>query len=198
MQILELTTTECIEILTRLKFGRLGCSRSNQPYIVPFNFAYHERHLYSVATLGQKIEWMRTNPLVCVEADEIVDHVHWTSVVVQGRYEECMDTPGGGAENDLAYTLLQQQATWWEPASVKRAHPGAVEQVTPTYYRIHIDRVTGRSAKPDVIEAAALRGPATTSRLKSWVKSLLPRVRPSLELDYWLLEPDKREMRSRR
>ena len=54
------------------------------PNIVPINFAYRERYLYSVAALGQKIEWMRTNPLVCVEADEIVDHDHWTSVVVQG------------------------------------------------------------------------------------------------------------------
>jgi nitroimidazol reductase NimA-like FMN-containing flavoprotein (pyridoxamine 5'-phosphate oxidase superfamily) len=176
MLILELTNKECVEMLTRLKFGRLGCSRANQPYIVPFNFAYHERHLYSVATLGQKIEWMRTNPLVCVEADEIVDQLHWTSVVVQGRYEECTDTPECRPERELAFTLLQQRASWWEPASVKKAQLGAVEQVIPTYYRIHIDQVTGRRAKPDSVEAAALLEPATTSRFKGWLKSLLGRA----------------------
>ncbi len=54
-------------ILELLRFGRLGCSR-DKPYIVPINFAYHDRHLYSVAALGQKIETMRANPLVYVEA----------------------------------------------------------------------------------------------------------------------------------
>ena len=174
MLILELTNEECVEMLTRLNFGRLGCSRGNQPYVVPFNFAYHERHLYSFATLGQKIEWMRTNPLVCVEADEIADRYHWTSVVVQGRYEELPDTPEWSAERQLAYALLQRPA-WWEPAYARETHPVAVEQVVPMYYRIHIDRVTGRRAKPGSVEAVARLEPATTSRQKGWLKSLLRR-----------------------
>jgi nitroimidazol reductase NimA-like FMN-containing flavoprotein (pyridoxamine 5'-phosphate oxidase superfamily) len=179
MLILELTNKECVEMLTRLRFGRLGCSRANQPYVVPFNFAYHERYLYSVAALGQKIEWMRTNPLVCVEADEIVDHLHWTSVVVQGRYEEWPDTPEWSAKRELAFALLQRRAMWWEPACVKETHLGAIEQVIPLYYRIHIDRVTGRRAKPDSVEAVALVEPATTSRSKGWLKSLLRRTPPA-------------------
>ena len=176
MLILELTNKECVEMLTRLSFGRLGCSRDNQPYVVPFNFAYHERHLYSVAALGQKIEWMRTNPLVCVEADEIIDHSHWTSVVVQGRYEELPDTPEWSADRELAYALLQRRAMWWEPACVREPHRVALEQVIPMYYRIHTDRVTGRRAKPDPVEGVALLEPATTSRWKGWLKSLLRRT----------------------
>lgn len=170
MLILELTNKECVEMLTRLSFGRLGCSRDNQPYVVPFNFAYHERHLYSVAALGQKIEWMGTNPLVCVEADEIIDDDHWTSVVVQGRYEELPDTPEWSVERELAYALLQRRVMWWEPACVRETHLVAVEQVIPMYYRIHIDRVTGRRAKPDPVEGVALLEPATTSKWKGWLK----------------------------
>jgi len=156
MLILELTNKECVEMLTRLRFGRLGCSRDNQPYIVPINFAYRERCLYSVAALGQKIEWMRTNPLVCVEADEIVDHYHWMSVVVQGRYEELPDTPEWRADRELAHVLLQQRAMWCEPACVTETHRVAGGEVIPMYYRIHIDRVTGRRAKPDPVETAEL------------------------------------------
>jgi nitroimidazol reductase NimA-like FMN-containing flavoprotein (pyridoxamine 5'-phosphate oxidase superfamily) len=177
MLIFELTNEECVEVLTRLNFGRLGCSRDNQPYVVPFNFAYHERHLYSFATLGQKIEWMRTNPLVCVEADEILDHDHWTSVVVQGRYEELPDTPEGSAERQLAYALLER-AGWWEPACARKTYRVAVEPLVPMYYRIHIDRVTGRRAKPDPVEAAARLEPVTTARWKGWLKSLLRRTPP--------------------
>jgi len=176
MLILELTQQECVETLTRLRFGRLGCSRDNQPYIVPFNFAYHERYLYSVAAFGQKIEWMRTNPLVCVEADEVVDHLHWTSVVVQGSYEECPDTPEWRAERELAFALLQQRSRWWEPAGVKTAHVGDAERMSPMYYRIHIAQVTGRRANPDSIEAALLLEPAATSRSKRWLRRLLRRV----------------------
>ena len=176
MLILELTNEECVETLTRLKFGRLGCSRDNQPYVVPFNFAHHEQCLYSVAALGQKIEWMRTNPLVCVEADEIVDHYHWTSVVLQGRYEELPDRPQWNAERELAHAMLQRRAMWWEPACVRETYLVAVEQVIPIYYRIHMDRVTGRRAKPDPSEAVAVLEPATTSRWKSWLKSPLRRT----------------------
>ena len=35
----------------------------DQPYIVPIYFSYDGKHLYGVTTLGQKIEWMRSNPL---------------------------------------------------------------------------------------------------------------------------------------
>jgi nitroimidazol reductase NimA-like FMN-containing flavoprotein (pyridoxamine 5'-phosphate oxidase superfamily) len=53
---------------------------------------------------------------------------------------------------------------WWEPACVKETHLDAVELVIPMYYRIHVDRVTGRRAKPDPVEAVALLEPATPSR----------------------------------
>jgi nitroimidazol reductase NimA-like FMN-containing flavoprotein (pyridoxamine 5'-phosphate oxidase superfamily) len=164
MHIHELTRKESLEALTRLKFGRLGCSRDNQPYIVPVYFAYHERHLYSVARLGQKIEWMRANPLVSVEADEIIDHYHWTSVIVQGRYEELLDTPGR-RERTLAHSLLQERPMWWQPALVTTAHVGAPKESPPVYYRIHIDEVSGRRAQPDSVEAVTLRERARTSKI---------------------------------
>ena len=177
MLILELTNEECIEMLTRLSFGRIGCSRDNQPYVVPFHFAYHDRHLYSVAALGQKIEWMRANPLVCVEADEIIDHDHWMSVVVRGRYEELADTPESRVERELAYSLLQRRTMWWEPACVTEAHRVAVERVMPMYYRIHIDEVTGRRGRPSHVETVALPAAATTSRCEGWFKNFLRRRR---------------------
>ena len=163
MQIHELTKKECLEVLTRLKFGRLGCSRDNQPYVVPVYFAYHERHLYSVAQLGQKIEWMRANPLVAVEADEIIDHYHWTSVIVQGRYEELLNIPER-RERNLAHKLLQERPLWWQPALVTTAHVVLPKESPPVYYRVHIDQVSGRRARPDSVEAVTLRDRARLPR----------------------------------
>ena len=62
MQIRELTTDECKEMLQATNLGRLACVRYNRPYIVPVYFDYYEDALYSFATLGKKIQWMRTNP----------------------------------------------------------------------------------------------------------------------------------------
>jgi hypothetical protein len=63
-----------------------------QPYIVPIYHAYRDHCIYSFSEPGQKIDWMRANPLVCVEADQM-RREQWTTVVVFGRYEELCDTP---------------------------------------------------------------------------------------------------------
>ena len=86
MRIGEMTPKGCREILAHTSLGRLGCSREDQPYVVPIYFVYEPDHLYGFATDGQKIDWMRTNPKVCVELDEIRNHFQWTSVVLYGRY----------------------------------------------------------------------------------------------------------------
>ena len=88
MLIEAMTTRACQEILTRSSIGRLGCSHDDQPYVLPIFFLYEPDHLYGFATDGQQIEWMRTNPKVCVEVDEITNHSEWTSVVLFGRYRE--------------------------------------------------------------------------------------------------------------
>jgi hypothetical protein len=120
---------------------------------------------------------MRANPLVCVEADEVIDHLHWTSVIVRGRYEELPDAPEWRMERELGYALLQRRNMWWEPACIGMAHRVAGEQTGPMYYRIHIDQVTGRRGRPDPVQPTALPGPVTTARHQGWLTSLLRRTR---------------------
>ena len=119
MLIEETTTQASLDLLARMRLGRLACAQGLQPYVVPFYFAYHDGHLYSFTTVGQKIDWMRANPLVCVEADEVVSPHQWMSVVVFGRYEELPKTPEWRSEREFAWRLLQQFAMWWEPGYVK-------------------------------------------------------------------------------
>ena len=153
MLIHEMTEDECGTALEQVGFGRLACVRRDQPYIVPIYFSYDRRHLYGVTTLGQKIEWMRSNPLVCLEIDERTSHYQWTSVVVFGRYEELPDTPEYEYARAHALEVLQKRAMWWQPACVATEQR---EQRPPIFYRIHIEQVTGHRATPDAIEAATL------------------------------------------
>jgi uncharacterized protein len=143
-----LTRQESLELLARSSLGRLACAQGAQPYVVPVHFAYDDDALYSFATVGQKIEWMRANPLVCVEVDEVVGQQRWVSVIVFGRYEELPDTPEWQGARAVAHTLLRKTAMWWEPAYVESIPGGPPRSLEPVFYRIHVVRTTGRRATP--------------------------------------------------
>jgi nitroimidazol reductase NimA-like FMN-containing flavoprotein (pyridoxamine 5'-phosphate oxidase superfamily) len=145
MVIHELSSSECRDVLFRMHVGRLACARGNQPYIVPFSFAFSadEQRIYSFATHGQKIDWMRENPRVCVEVDDITDERHWTTLVIFGRYHE-IDRAAPDSARQHALELFQQRADWWLPAIGKREH--GVEHSEPILYWISIDQLSGRRA----------------------------------------------------
>jgi nitroimidazol reductase NimA-like FMN-containing flavoprotein (pyridoxamine 5'-phosphate oxidase superfamily) len=150
MLIQEITRQESLELRARSQLGRLGCAQGAQPYVVPFYFAYRDNYLYTFSTLGRKIEWMRVNPLVCVEADEVVNSQQWTSVIIFGRYEELPDIPEWQSVRAFAHQLLAQKAVWWEPGYVKTILHGAERPLLPVYYRIHIVEITGHRAASDL------------------------------------------------
>jgi hypothetical protein len=114
MLITDMTPVECQQMMTRTDLGRLGCARNDQPYIVPIYFAYESEHLYGFTTVGTKIEWMRTNPKVCVEFDEIVNHFRRKSVTVTGRYQELPNTPELRLERLHALKVLRKRRRWWQ------------------------------------------------------------------------------------
>jgi len=156
MVIHEMTNEECHAMLLATRLVRLACARSNQPYIIPVNVDFENDYLYGYATLGQKIEWMRQNPLVCVGVDEVLTDGGWRSLVIVGRYEELPPTPDYEDARRVAERLFQQHPAWWEPAAVPVV---AHDQRTRIVYRIRIDQVTGRRASPDHVRTARPREP---------------------------------------
>lgn len=151
MLIRELTRPASVDLLARTRLGRLACAQGPQPYVVPFYFVYHDNYLYSFSTIGRKIEWMRANPLVCVEVDDVVSPEQWVSVIVFGRYKELPDTPECQSARVLAHKLLKRNAVWWEPAYVKTTLHGTPRPVVPVFYRIHCLQITGHHAAPEPV-----------------------------------------------
>jgi nitroimidazol reductase NimA-like FMN-containing flavoprotein (pyridoxamine 5'-phosphate oxidase superfamily) len=148
MHIEELTLHDSLHFLVAHQFGRIACVRHSQPYITPFNYAYHDHFIYSFSTVGQKIEWLRANPLACIEVDEIESPREWTSVVVSGRYEELPNTADGRMLREQAFKLLQKHTLWWEPGFVRTTLHGTARPLEPVYYRISIEEISGHRAKP--------------------------------------------------
>jgi nitroimidazol reductase NimA-like FMN-containing flavoprotein (pyridoxamine 5'-phosphate oxidase superfamily) len=169
MFIHDMTEAECRRALETANVGRLACAQDNQPYVVPIYFAYSGRYLYAFSTIGQKIEWMRANPRVCLEVDEINSPDEWMSLVVFGRYEELQNVPDSKSAREQALTLLQMRSRWWwEPASICDDHRDSPHSCIPVAYRIHIDRVSGQRATPDIIETKEI--PVDESPVKrSWL-----------------------------
>ena len=148
MLIHDLTREECIDLLARKRLGRLACAQEGQPYITPIFFALDSEALYSFSTEGQKIAWMRENPLVCVETDDIETPQKWTSVLVFGRYEELPNTPEFEQPRRHAHALLEQRPQWWEPGYAKTVLQGTERPLELVYFRIGIAQISGHRATP--------------------------------------------------
>jgi len=160
MFIHEMSVSDCLDALERAHVGRLACARDNQPYVVPMNFAVDGDYLYlyGFTTRGQKVEWMHSNPLVCFEIDNIINHNQWMSVIIFGRYEELPDTPEFERSRQRAHAHLQQRAMWWEPALISENHRDQPNSLVPIFFRIKIEKMTGHRANSDDREAVSTPG----------------------------------------
>lgn len=114
---------------------------------MPIQYAFESPSLYGFSMPGQKIDWLRTNPLVCIQVGEIKDNEAWRSVVVEGRYEEFPDDERWHNERLHAWSPLEKRGNWWEPGALKPG-PEAIggKAMAPVFFAIHIDSVTGRQS----------------------------------------------------
>jgi nitroimidazol reductase NimA-like FMN-containing flavoprotein (pyridoxamine 5'-phosphate oxidase superfamily) len=153
MPIRKLTSTECRVECERCGVGRVAFVSNGLPHIVPMRFSYDGSDLYGFSMLGEKIECMRENPLVCVEFDSQSNHFHWRSVIATGVYEELPETPENVETRQHAHEVLQKHAMWWQPAAVATEPRNAL---VPILFRIRVHSLTGRQAEPDPVEAIQL------------------------------------------
>jgi uncharacterized protein len=148
MLIHDLAFDECVQLLQRNAVGHLGCAKDGEPYVVPIHYSFDaERQvIYVVSSVGQKVEWMRANPRVCLTVDEITDKNHWTTVVVNGAYAEIGDANADDPSDaqKRSQQLFHQRKEWWLPAMAKHS-PDAPRKVV--VFEIRIDRMTGRRSK---------------------------------------------------
>lgn len=142
----EMTKEENLAIVSSGRLARLACARDGQPYMVPIHYAFADHALYSFSMPGQKIEWMRSNPKVCVQIDDLSTARDWKSVVVYGVFEELPDRIGTKVEREHAWSLLEKHANWWEPGSLKPVLAPISGASKHLFYRIRIESMTGRQA----------------------------------------------------
>jgi len=179
MEIHELSREEIDRLLKRVPFGHLACAKDGQPYVACVNFAASDRHLYGFTTMGNKVEWMRANTLVCVAFEEVKSPREWAAAVVTGRYEELPDAHDTVELRDYAHALLQnKRRQWWEPGYARTVLRSGERPLEPLYFRISIETVTGRRAGLDPIEAGQPKrsSPSVLSSARRTVRKIVNAV----------------------
>ena len=111
-----------------------------------------------------------------LEIDERETHDRWMSVIVFGRYEELPDDPEFEAARLAAYEVLQKRAMWWEPACVPTEQGDVPHSLTPIFYRIHIEHISGRRATPDKDDQIS-ESVESPKHEQSWLDKILHRDR---------------------
>ena len=148
MRIVAISEPECSELLKRVSIGRLACSLDDQPYVVPVAFSYEPGSIYVFSTFGKKIEWMRQNPKVCLQADEIGNRSNWTSVVVTGTFLELSEAQYP-AEREHALEQLTRYAEWWRNPLAQRREQTSDLAIEPVFFRIDIKSMSGLRGVPE-------------------------------------------------
>ena len=147
MRIISMSQQECSGLLKRVSIGKLGCSLDNQPYVVPVGFSYEPGYIYIFSTLGKKIEWMRNNPKVCLQADEVGNRSNWESVIVTGTYLELRE-PQYSAERQHALERLKQYSDYWEAPLAERREQASDLEIETVFFRIEIGSMSGLRSIP--------------------------------------------------
>lgn len=149
MRVISISEAECKGLLKRTSIGRLGCSLENQPYVIPVCFSYEKpNHIYVFSTFGKKIKWMRQNPKVCLEVDEIANRKNWSSVVVEGVYLELQE-PQSTAQKRRAIEHLEEYSLWWRTPLAERRETVDDISIEPVFFCINIISITGLQALAD-------------------------------------------------
>lgn len=146
MALRDMSHAECLAMLEGGHYGHLACSNDGQPYVVPIYFAFQARVAYSFSMPGRKIEWMRQNPKVCLQVEESPSKGSWTSVVLNGRFQELTDTDAWHEERLHAWSLLEKHLNWWEVGSLRPVDVPPATASSHLFYGIYLNDVSGRIA----------------------------------------------------
>lgn len=145
----QLNDLQINNLLASQVVGRLACTDSVQPYLVPVTYAFDGTSIYGQTNEGMKLSLLRKNPNVCFEVDVMMDMANWQSVVVRGRFEELKNEAADKARLILynrVFPLMTSATIHGEQHEVEHEVDDD-NRIKPVLYRIVIDEKTGRFEK---------------------------------------------------
>jgi nitroimidazol reductase NimA-like FMN-containing flavoprotein (pyridoxamine 5'-phosphate oxidase superfamily) len=134
----EMSGEECEDMLAKSRFGRVGLSSGDQPYVVPMSYVYAGGVILLHSGLrGKKLEIARVNPRVSFEVDS-VERGRWRSVIVLGTARLSSDAEAKGRLFDI-FTKSEMGGH-----AGKRFSREDMEKMPMVIWEIEIEEITGR------------------------------------------------------
>lgn len=145
----QLNEQQMNNLLASQVVGRLACTDSEQPYLVPVTYAFDGNYIYGQTNEGLKLGLLRKNPNVCFEVDTMTNMANWQSVIVRGTFEELKEK-----DADNARTILKNRVFPMMTSATIDGEQHEVEtelddsnRIKRVMYRIVINEKTGRFEK---------------------------------------------------
>lgn len=143
--IANLNSNEIEEVLRTQLVGRLGCHADHRTYVVPISYAYDGTYIYAHTYEGLKMNFIRKNPQVCFQVDDISNMANWKSVIAWGSAEELTDIDG----RNEAFEKLSARVLPFISSETTHLSPGwpfssGVQSVGGIFFRILLKEKTGR------------------------------------------------------
>jgi nitroimidazol reductase NimA-like FMN-containing flavoprotein (pyridoxamine 5'-phosphate oxidase superfamily) len=132
------------EVLRQETVGRIAYIADGWPTIVPITFVYNgEGYVFCHSAEGHKTTWMRQNPQVGFEVEQIRSMSDWRTVVARGTFE--LLAPDQDEKiMDFAARLF---AAGPPGARVLDRHEDVHRRegiVRPVMFRLHLTEISGR------------------------------------------------------
>lgn len=141
-----LDNTEIESVLYNQIVGRVGCHAEGITYVVPISYAYDGTSVYAHSKDGMKIKFMRINPAICFQVDEMKDMANWKSVLAWGQFEELSEKADRDKAlqvlTDRTLPLVSSETTHLSPIWPFRA--GDSSEIPGILFRIRLTEKTGR------------------------------------------------------
>ncbi len=144
MHIQIMNEADCMTFIRGERTGRLACCNKDRPYVVPVHYVCSGNSIYSFSMPGQKLVFMRLNPNVCLEVENIQGSDKWRCAVIEGIFQE-FTAP---EDKQDAWNILREYNDWWEIGGQFVEHAGHEEHSKPAFFSVSMDVVSGRTAVP--------------------------------------------------
>jgi hypothetical protein len=134
----DLSQDECSNLLSAARYGRLGLSKDNRPYVVPMSYVFEDGRIYLHSRgKGMKVEYATENPRVCFQID-VLEKGRWLSVIALGvgRLSESVEAKQRMFD---AFTKKGQGGH-----AGKQFSREELERMPMTVWEIEIEEMTGR------------------------------------------------------
>ena len=140
----ELTLDQCHACLSRNHVGRLAFMVHDRVDMRPIHYASEAGWIFGRTGTRGMVTALMQQPWCAFEADEGVDDLEWSSVVVQGRFSVLTPTNGSLATYNRATSLL------WAliPGTFSAGDPAPQRNVI---FGIQAKTITGRASRRDVL-----------------------------------------------